>query len=193
MAQRDLAASGAGGGAGGGPWHSWETLCPSFARTMRSVRHRGGSPAPVADQVYDGAEGGDRQRAAATWRIDQREPHLPPFGVSRTPVRSAIIRLVEEELIEVFPQQGSFVAPISIPVIRDSHFVRRCLEIGVLAELADALDAGAFRGIASPHRAPAPGRRGRRHRRVPPRGRGVSSQFRRLCWARGGVEYHPGS
>jgi DNA-binding GntR family transcriptional regulator len=91
---------------------------------------------PVSDQVYDALK-------AAIVSV-----RLPPgtsisenricrhFRVSRTPVRSAIIRLVEDDLIEVFPQQGSFVAPISIPVIRDSHFVRRCLEIGVLAELA---------------------------------------------------------
>lgn len=58
------------------------------------------------------------------------------FGVSRTPVRSAITRLVEDELIDVYPQQGSFVAPIRLANIHDSHFVRKALELAVLREAA---------------------------------------------------------
>ncbi len=58
------------------------------------------------------------------------------FGVSRTPVRSAIIRLAEEGLIDVYPQQGSFVAPIRLPSIAASRFVRRALEVAVLREAA---------------------------------------------------------
>src|SRR5690348_16817952 len=34
------------------------------------------------------------------------------FGISRTPVREAMIKLAEEGLVEIFPQYGSFVAPI---------------------------------------------------------------------------------
>ncbi len=58
------------------------------------------------------------------------------IGVSRTPVREAIIRLVEDELIEVFPQQGSFVAPIKLGPTRESHFVRKALELAVIKEAA---------------------------------------------------------
>jgi DNA-binding GntR family transcriptional regulator len=86
----------------------------------------------VSDQIYDALK-----RAIVTLK-------LPPgtaisenricrhIGASRTPVREAIIRLVEDELIDVYPQQGSFVAPIRIGKIRESHFVRKCLELGVL-------------------------------------------------------------
>jgi DNA-binding GntR family transcriptional regulator len=54
------------------------------------------------------------------------------IGVSRTPVREAIIRLVEDELIEVFPQKGSFVAPIKLSAVRENHFSRKALELAVL-------------------------------------------------------------
>ena len=58
-------------------------------------------------------------------------------GVSRTPVREAIIRLVEDELIEVFPQKGSFVAPIKLSAVRNNHFIRKSLELAVLRRAAE--------------------------------------------------------
>jgi GntR family transcriptional regulator, rspAB operon transcriptional repressor len=59
------------------------------------------------------------------------------IGVSRTPVREAIIRLVEDELIEVFPQKGSFVAPIKLSAVRVNHFSRKALELAVLRRAAE--------------------------------------------------------
>src|SRR6056297_1158864 len=56
------------------------------------------------------------------------------FSVSRSPVRTAIQRLVEEGLVDVSPQRGSFVAPLRLDGLRDSHFVRRSLELALLRE-----------------------------------------------------------
>lgn len=58
------------------------------------------------------------------------------FAVSRTPVRAAIQRLSEEGLVDVFPQLGSFVSPISLAGLQDSHFIRRSLEVALLREVA---------------------------------------------------------
>ncbi|WP_206601919.1 GntR family transcriptional regulator [Oceaniglobus indicus] len=58
------------------------------------------------------------------------------FSVSRTPVRTAIQRLVEEGLVDVSPQRGSYVAPLRLDGLRDSHFVRRSLELALLRETA---------------------------------------------------------
>ncbi len=58
------------------------------------------------------------------------------FGVSRSPVRIALTRLVEDGLIDIFPQRGSFVAPIKLQQVREGHFARVALELAVLSEAA---------------------------------------------------------
>jgi DNA-binding GntR family transcriptional regulator len=72
--------------------------------------------------------------------------------VSRTPVREAIIRLAQEDLIAVFPQQGSFVAPIRVRKVIEGSFIRESLEMAVLrlasTSWSDADAAGAQAIIA---------------------------------------------
>ncbi len=62
-------------------------------------------------------------------------------GVSRTPVREAFQRLAEEGLLVVVPQVGSFVAPINLGAVRDSHFVRDALECRLAELAAQRIDA----------------------------------------------------
>jgi DNA-binding GntR family transcriptional regulator len=50
------------------------------------------------------------------------------LGVSRTPVREALIRLRDEQLVEIAPQRGTFVTPISVRGVLDAQFVREALE-----------------------------------------------------------------
>lgn len=50
------------------------------------------------------------------------------FGMSRTPVREALIRLKEEGLVEIFPQAGTFVARIPSEAIPEAVFIRQALE-----------------------------------------------------------------
>lgn len=54
------------------------------------------------------------------------------LGVSRTPVREAFVRLVEEGLIEVSPQTGTRVCLVGVERIRQAVFVRTSLEGGAL-------------------------------------------------------------
>jgi GntR family transcriptional regulator, rspAB operon transcriptional repressor len=44
--------------------------------------------------------------------------------------------LVEDGLIDVFPQKGSFVAPIKLSAVRNNHFIRKALELAVLRRAA---------------------------------------------------------
>jgi len=57
------------------------------------------------------------------------------FGVSRTPVREALIRLAEAGLVDIFPQSGTFVAPIPVLAIPEALLIRKALE-GVTVEMA---------------------------------------------------------
>jgi len=50
------------------------------------------------------------------------------FGVSRTPVREAILKLVEERLVEIFPQSGTFIARIPVEELGEAMLVRAALE-----------------------------------------------------------------
>jgi DNA-binding GntR family transcriptional regulator len=50
------------------------------------------------------------------------------FAVSRTPVREALIRLAEDELVDIFPQSGTFVSRIKAAAIPEALDIRQALE-----------------------------------------------------------------
>jgi DNA-binding GntR family transcriptional regulator len=50
------------------------------------------------------------------------------YGVSRTPVREALIRLADDNLVEVVPQLGTFVSRISVGEVTEAQFIRETLE-----------------------------------------------------------------
>lgn len=58
------------------------------------------------------------------------------FHASRTPVREALLRLADEELVEVIPQVGSFVSRLRLSRIRDGLFVREAIETEIVRNLA---------------------------------------------------------
>ncbi len=70
------------------------------------------------------------------------------YGVSRTPVREAIIRLAEEDLVEVRPQRGTFVSRISVADVREMQFVRETLERASLRHAAERITPEAERALA---------------------------------------------
>lgn len=65
------------------------------------------------------------------------------FGVSRTPLREALLRLQGDGLVELLPQAGTFVSRIPISAIREAIIIRRGLEeiaVTRIAEVADNKD-----------------------------------------------------
>jgi DNA-binding GntR family transcriptional regulator len=50
------------------------------------------------------------------------------YGVSRTPVREAILKLSDEGLVDIFPQSGIFVSRIPLSALPEAIIVRKALE-----------------------------------------------------------------
>ena len=86
-------------------------------------------PAAKSDQIYESL----RQ---AIVRLD-----MPPgspisekdicaaYDVSRTPVREALQRLAEEDLVTIYPHSGTWVSRISFSVAEEGFVIRRALEV----------------------------------------------------------------
>lgn len=56
------------------------------------------------------------------------------MGLSRTPVREALIELSKVKIVEIYPQKGSAVSLIDYDLVEESQFMRNVLECAV-AEL----------------------------------------------------------
>jgi DNA-binding GntR family transcriptional regulator len=113
---------------------------------------------PVVPDRRRGASG-----AAHAWlRREILAGHLRPgqalseneiaqrLGVSRTPVREAIIRLESEGLLSVRPQVGTIVAPIDVDAVADGQFLRESIECRTVATAArrvSAADATELRAL----------------------------------------------
>ncbi len=72
------------------------------------------------------------------------------LGVSRTPVREALVRLRDDRLVEIVPQLGTYVTRISHAAVGDAQFVRESLEcaaVRLAAQKASAEDIEALHAI----------------------------------------------
>ncbi|QND45674.1 GntR family transcriptional regulator (plasmid) [Rhizobium lusitanum] len=95
---------------------------------------------PMAPQIY----GSIRQsildlRLTPKQALSEKELALM-LGVSRTPVREALIKLSEDGLVDIFPQRGTFVAPIRVAEVLEAQFIREALEVSVVGRVAEISD-----------------------------------------------------
>ncbi|MDR0423986.1 MAG: GntR family transcriptional regulator [Clostridiales Family XIII bacterium] len=54
------------------------------------------------------------------------------IGVSRTPVREALMELGKTKIVEIIPQKGSFISNIDYDLVEESRFMRLVLEMAVV-------------------------------------------------------------
>ena len=69
------------------------------------------------------------------------------LGVSRTPVREALIKLAEDGLVRIVPQVGTFVSPISLESVREAQFVREHLECALIIDAGKKMDETTIRQL----------------------------------------------
>ena len=105
---------------------------------------------PAAQRAYDYVKSRllDGRFAGGTLLSENELAHQ--LGVSRTPVRQALVQLEAEELVELYPKRGALVVPISPSEAEDvlearllieQHCARRAAAAGpdVVERLRDAL------------------------------------------------------
>lgn len=56
------------------------------------------------------------------------------LGISRTPIREAIVSLVESKLVEVYPQRSSCVSRIDLKAVEEGMFLRFHIEKAIFKE-----------------------------------------------------------
>lgn len=98
----------------------------------------------------------DRSSASARIHEDLRQRilslELPPgtsllraelaqsYEVSQTPLRDALQRLEQEDLVQIFPQSRTIVTRIDVPAVSQALFLRVSLETEVMRRLAGRPD-----------------------------------------------------
>jgi DNA-binding GntR family transcriptional regulator len=95
-----------------------------------------------ADRVYHALRRRIRELTLPPGAVLRKEEIALEMGVSRAPVSEAIARLADEALVDVFPQHGSFVAPIRAADVRESLLIRTALEVEAIRRVTQMGDAG---------------------------------------------------
>src|SRR5271156_408155 len=117
---------------------------------LRIDRSRNGAAGPASRQVYRALrEAIIIAQLAPGQRISENEL-AERLSVSRTPVREALIRLQDERFVQIVPQLGTFVTPISTAAVEDAQFIREALEcaaVRLAAVRADSDDIAALGGL----------------------------------------------
>lgn len=63
------------------------------------------------------------------------------LGVSRTPIREALIRLADDLLIEIYPQRGTYVSKINLALVREMTYMRHIIETDIFLKLCESKTA----------------------------------------------------
>lgn len=59
------------------------------------------------------------------------------MGISRTPTREALIELSKSQIVDIFPQKGSYISKIDYSLVDEARFMRLVLENAVVETVCD--------------------------------------------------------
>ena len=98
---------------------------PMIARVRRTGRPRG---ATASSRIYAELRAELVSLARRPGETISESQIALDYGVSRTPVREAILKLADEGLLEIFPQSGIFVSRIPMSALPEAIIIRKALE-----------------------------------------------------------------
>jgi GntR family transcriptional regulator, rspAB operon transcriptional repressor len=96
---------------------------------------------PKSDQIYESLRRAIVRLEMEPGSAIQEKDICVQFDVSRTPVREALQRLAEEDLVNIYPHSGTFVSRISFKVAEEGFILRRALEIESVRKACELITA----------------------------------------------------
>lgn len=116
--------------------------------TAGGIRREVDRRRPIVPQIYDALREAIVRVTLLPGQAISETEMAASFGISRTPIREALIRLADEGLIDIYPQAGTFVSRIDLDAVREAQFVRQTLETAVAVQAASAgVGVSAFEAI----------------------------------------------
>lgn len=101
---------------------------------MATIRMRRKSSAEVYDVLKDEIQYLDLKPGTHL-----HEPELiEKFGVSRTPIREALLRLASDGLVDILPQNGTYIAKINFKMATEVAYMRHLLDSDICMKLCRA-------------------------------------------------------
>lgn len=89
----------------------------------------------LADDIYDELRALIVSLRMAPGEVVSEKDLGQRFGVSRTPIREALLRLADHGLIDIAPQHATQVARIDPEAVRQAQFLRENIEAAVVRRL----------------------------------------------------------
>lgn len=109
-------------------------------------------PSSLADDVYSTLKHEIQNLIIPPRRQLDEEALVRRFGISRTPVREAIRRLVADDLIDLFPHQSARVRPILFERVRDYFECMRVMQKAVFVLSSARISESQIAATEAAHR-----------------------------------------
>lgn len=104
-------------------------------------------PQAKSDQIYEYLRRAIVRLELAPGCALQEKDICMRFAVSRTPVREALQRLAEEDLVTIHAHSGTWVSRISFTVAEEGFVLRRALEVESVRRAAELITAEEAAGL----------------------------------------------
>ncbi|MFJ6747847.1 MULTISPECIES: GntR family transcriptional regulator [unclassified Streptomyces] len=114
---------------------------PPVPTSTAPADHSPAKQPPAAERVYAHIKDAVLQRRYEGGMLLTEGELAEAVGVSRTPVREALLRLEVEGLIRLYPKKGALVLPVSAQEIADVVETRLLVEQHAAAKAVPATDA----------------------------------------------------